>query len=159
MEPSVKNVSPTDLAYIAGFFDGEGHIRIQRHSKRCRTMTLQCQISQVTEYPLVWIQERFGGTISGRLIKYAGGLRPIYSWQISSLGAEKFLRAIYPYLQVKQDEADVAILFRETFRPQHVKGGHKKMDESVIEFRQECSDKLKSLRIEKRENSKSVLAA
>lgn len=153
----MKTVSPTDLAYAAGFFDGEGHIRIQRHSTRCRTMMLQCSISQATEYPLDWFVEKFGGTVKGRLMKYRGDRRPLYGWQISSLGAEEFLRAIFPYLIAKKDEADIALAFRETFRPQHVKGGHKRMSEDVIEFRHKCSERLKSLRKQKRNDSKSEL--
>jgi hypothetical protein len=157
----VKAVSHTeaDLAYAAGFFDGEGHIRIQRHSTRCDTMTLQVQLSQATPQPLEWFVEKFGGTTRGRTIPYRGGRRTIYNWQASSGVAERFLRAIYPYLRCKKDEAEVALLFRETFRPQHVAGGHKRMELSVLLTRASMAAQLVKLRKSKRAAASLVEAA
>ena len=152
-------VSRIDLAYAAGFFDGDGHIRIQNHSKRCRTMMLQCTVVQATEEIVQWFAETFGGTVSSRLLKYRGGVRPLHTWQISSKGAERFLVEIYPYMKGKRDEADVALAFRATFRPQHVKGGHKRMSKDVIELRQSQSNLLRAIRKEKREQSRQALVS
>ncbi len=150
MEPSAPNVSLTDIAYIAGFFDGEGHIRIQRHSTRCKTMMLQCTACQAEEEPLTFIQERFGGTVKRRTTKYKGQDKVLWEWQVSSKSAERFLDAILPYMRCKYKEALIALAFRFTFAPQHVKGGHKKISDEVLAFRESCKNALVDIRQSKR---------
>lgn len=148
-EPSAKSALPiADLAYAAGFFDGEGHIRIQQHSARCRTFMLQATATQATLFPLDWLQERFGGTVASRLQGYRGEQRAQYTWQISSAGAERFLRLILPYMLVKRDEAEIALQFRATFRPQF--GDRSRMPESVLKERNDMRLQLQQLRKDKR---------
>jgi hypothetical protein len=106
------------VAYAAGFFDGEGHIRIQRHSRRGSYM-LQISAVQATECPLPLFQQLFGGTVKKRVMHYRGTLRAQYTWQTSSRSAENALRAMLPYMRVKTDEAELALEFRATFRPQY----------------------------------------
>lgn len=106
------------VAYAAGFFDGEGHIRIQRHSKRGSFM-LQISAVQATLTPLPLFAELFGGTVHKRIMQYRGTPRAQYTWQASSKSAEMALRAMLPYLLVKLDEAQLALEFRSTFRPQY----------------------------------------
>ena len=145
-----KNALPiVDLAYAAGFFDGEGHIRIQQHSARCRTFMLQVTATQATLFPLDWFQEHFGGTVSSRLQGYRGEQRAQYTWQASSAVAERFLLAILPYLQVKRDEAELALQFRKTFRPQF--GDRSRMPDSVLEERDQMRLQLQQLRKTKRQ--------
>jgi hypothetical protein len=150
--PFVKNALPTeaDWAYAAGFFDGEGHIRIQQHSTRCRTMMLQVSLTQATQTPIDWFAEMFGGTWKARLVRYKDGPKTQYNWQASSAVAERFLRGVLAHLRCKRDEADLALKFRATFRPQHVKGGHKRMDDAVLLDRAAMSARLKKMRIDKR---------
>ena len=154
MEQSVKNASPTsnDLAYVAGFFDGEGHIRIQKHSTRCDSTMLSVTCVQATEFPLDRFIDFFGGTLKLRKMKYKGGTRRLYTWQTSSAQAEKFLRAIYPFLIVKKDEADIAFEYRKTFRPMHVvqSDQYKKLDRSIVSARNVMHDQLMQVRKDKR---------
>mgnify|MGYP001567341804 CR=1 FL=1 len=146
----MKTVSPTSeqLAYAAGFFDGEGCIRIQTHSRRCRTMMLSVTACQVTEYPLGNFVQWFGGTVKLRWLKYREGRRPLHTWQVSSLQAEHFLRQVLPYLIAKRTEAELALQFRATFRPQY--GDRSRMPDNVITLRRSMQEGLKKIRHEKR---------
>jgi hypothetical protein len=148
VEQSARTASltPADLAYAAGFFDGEGHIRIQKHSSRCATFMLQVIVTQSTEQPLDWFVASFGGTCKKRLVPYKGTRKVRWDWQASSAVADNFLRLVYPYLRNKKDEADIALEFRGTFRAQHVVGGHKKMDSEIIARRAFMRDSLKAIR-------------
>ena len=149
----MKTALPTSeqLAYAAGFFDGEGTIRIQTHSRRCRTMMLSVAACQVTEYPLDRFVQWFGGTVKLRWLKYRGGRRPLYTWQVSSMQAEQFLRQVLPYLVAKQTEAELALQFRATFRPQY--GDRSRMPDNVIALRKEMQAGLVQLRHDKRQEA------
>jgi hypothetical protein len=135
------------VAYAAGFFDGEGHIRIQSHSKRGSYM-LSVSAVQATPYPLPLFVELFGGTMKKRLLNYRGTKRALFTWQTSSACAERALREMMPFLIVKRDEAEVALRFRATFRPQH--GERSKNSPEVELAREEMMRLLQSMRIEKR---------
>lgn len=106
------------VAYAAGFFDGEGHIRIQKHSRRGSWM-LQITAVQATKAPLPLFIELFGGTLSERLKPYRGVLKRLWTWQASSRQAENVLLEMQPYLIDKADEVLLAFEFRSTFRPQY----------------------------------------
>jgi hypothetical protein len=89
-----------DLAYFAGFFDGEGSIGI--YPKKYVVSMTNTDIR-----PLRLAQERWGGAINSQ-----GGTlweqRPqIFRWQIYGHNAADFLRAIRPLVVTKADQIDV----------------------------------------------------
>lgn len=135
------------IAYAAGFFDGEGHIRIQSHSRRGSYM-LSVSAVQATPYPLDMFRELFGGTIKKRLIRYREEQKALFTWQASSKQAENALRQMMPYLIAKKDEVEVALKFRATFRPQY--GERSKMAPEVEAAREEMMRLLQRMRVEKR---------
>ena len=142
-------LTPEVLAYSAGFLDGEGHIRIQTHSRRCRTTMLSVSAVQLTELPLDWFKAHFGGTVKKRWTSYRNSKRPLWTWQVSSMQAERFLLRVLPYLQVKKAEAELALQYRATFRPQY--GDRSRMPDSVIALRKSMQEGLKQIRRDKRE--------
>jgi len=139
-----------DLAYAAGFFDGEGHIRIQRHSTRGSYM-LSISAVQATKTPLPLLQQLFGGLIKRRVLPYKGETRVLFEWRTSSQSAQRALEAMLPYLRVKLDEAMVALDFRKTFRPQY---GERSRNPPELELkRQMMMYQLQNMRKEKRLNA------
>lgn len=106
------------VAYCAGFFDGEGHIRIAKHSKRGSFM-LQITAVQATEAPLPLFIKAFGGSLKRRVMSYRGRPKALWEWQASSKCAEEALREMQPFLIAKADEVALALEFRATFRPQY----------------------------------------
>lgn len=137
-----------DVAYLAGFFDGEGHIRITKHSSRGSFM-LNISAVQATPYPLHLFVEKFGGTLKKRIIDYRGSPKALFTWQTSSACAENALREMLPYLVAKKDEADVALNFRSTFRPKY--GERSKNSPELESSRLEMKLLLERMRHEKRE--------
>lgn len=92
------------LAYLAGLIDGEGSIRIRKK-----------------QYPFVAIYNTHQGlmdwlaqTIGGRVGVDKRGREPQYYWTI---GAARdvycLVKAIYPYLIIKKQDADIVINFLE----------------------------------------------
>jgi hypothetical protein len=97
-----------NLQYIAGFFDGEGHVRIQKYRNKGRQYSkVVATITQTDRAVLDRIVEHFGcggvyskGDDAARLLK---GWKPCYNAQFTDRSARKLLTAIEPYLIVKKD--------------------------------------------------------
>lgn len=111
-EPSVA-----DLAYFAGFFDGEGSISLSLQSntkgkRKRRAYYLRITIVNTYLPTLQWIKSLWGlGTINPHCPEE--GLKPRWEWRASSNQALHILRATLPFLQVKREQVEIAIAFQE----------------------------------------------
>jgi hypothetical protein len=101
------------LAYLAGFFDGEGSVGIQKYCRSRPWHTPYATVSQVRPDVLQQFKEAFGGTI---YFNKSGGKNGIWTWQIKSHKLVlDFLKTLLPYLLVKRAEAEVVLeAFRES---------------------------------------------
>lgn len=102
-----------ELAYLAGFFDGEGNIDIA-HAKRTAShpseqYSLNVIVSQ-KDLTMLKAYKIFGGSI------YHDS-QDCYQWHIHGYKASHFLKAILPYLRLKKDQAVKAIEFQKLVRP------------------------------------------
>lgn len=108
--------SETDKAYAAGFFDGEGFVTIGFMSSKARTRgvtyTMRVGVGQNDPAPLLWLRDRWGGSVRVLKRRTDAGNLP-YKWDCCSRMAAAFLRDVRPYLQVKAERADIAIKFQE----------------------------------------------
>ena len=96
------------VAYLAGFFDGEGSISVNVNRK-IKRWSLRMTCHQVNPEPLRLLSAAFGGSI--RLTQRIGNQRPVYEWVAGGRMAASAIRLLRPYLTVKADEADVALEF------------------------------------------------
>ena len=98
-------LSQTDIAYIAGLFDGEGHVDYnQRWEKRTKgtykVWRVRCEISMTDKYVLQWIHEILNiGTVRPK--KVPKGKKPQWRWRCSFREALQFAKLIWPHVQVK----------------------------------------------------------
>ena len=96
------------LAYIAGFFDGEGTVSIAPNKTRKKVnYVLTVYIYQQDKAPLELIQKEFGG-------HFWKGRDRCWHLQLGNAKAAHFLVSIYPFLIVKREEARIALEFRST---------------------------------------------
>lgn len=113
-EPTIAP-SPADEAYAAGFFDGEGNITIavNRNVRGARgdIYNMRVGASQNNPAPLLWLRDRWGGTIHAMKRRTDTG-NITHQWWIFARSAEKFLTAVRPYLIVKAERADIALAFQ-----------------------------------------------
>lgn len=110
-------LSDVDLAYIAGFFDGEGSITIHqnwRPSPRGKSPnhTLQVSIGNTDPSILIWLHANFGGSLVSRQSRPRH--RDVTQWTVRAASALPFLVAIRPFLRMKKRQADVAIEYQKT---------------------------------------------
>lgn len=111
-------MKPTRLAYFAGLLDGEGCIRIKRTKKywgpkQATTgaqYTAAVYIANTCRAPLDEVCAAFGGSVAQQS---AFTNKPVYRWSIGQLQAEKFLRAVRPYMRIKTAQADNVMAFRK----------------------------------------------
>ena len=95
----------SEIAYAAGFIDGEGCIIIDKRGQKGRTPTtyLKIEAYQIEPEPLDKLKSLFGG-----FVRYEGrgnGFR----YRVDNEKAYAALIAMWPFLIVKKREASVAI--------------------------------------------------
>jgi hypothetical protein len=94
--------SPTDLAWAAGFFDGDGHVGL--------ASGLQVELTQKYRLPLVRFRELLGpGTFYQTKRPYERN--PSCLWELAYYGesGKRVLTALLPYLVAKRTEAELAL--------------------------------------------------
>lgn len=101
---------PTDLSYLAGFFDGEGSIGIAGGSLCARVVN--------TNYPVL---ERFVHAFGGNIgLHFAGDerSRPRWVWRAYGDTAAAALTALLPLLHEKAPQAYLGLQYRIVKSPQ-----------------------------------------
>ena len=127
------------FAYAAGIIDGEGCIQIQkRKSGGYRMLVL---ISNTDGRMIDWFIDNFGGRKKNHLIGHKKW-KNCWEWIIYGRNAGKFLEKIYPYLVIKKEQADLAILYCNTL----TQGGQKVVTKSIMKTRIDYYAKLKLVR-------------
>ena len=103
-------------AYVAGLFDGEGCISSQcmwvvgKYIKHPR-INLQLTITNQDRNCLDFVCEEFGGRVDFK----DKNRNRCYSWRlIGKRPMKAFIKAIYPYLIVKKEQAKLALEFIDT---------------------------------------------
>ena len=96
------------LAWAAGIVDGEGCIFI----KEGRSLRMCVSVENTDVRMLDALKEMFGGSLNRRNGPSKRNRRPIWAWEVSAIKAERCLKAIYPWLVCKKEQADIALLAR-----------------------------------------------
>lgn len=99
----------SEVAYIAGLFDGEGNIniyKVERTSSKGPVYDLTIAIYSTNREVIDWLYGLFGGYVQTKNhLKnsgYKSHWKECYSWRLSSNQAQDFLRLVYPYLRIKK---------------------------------------------------------
>ena len=133
-----------DLAWAAGFFDGEGCVHLtRRQRKKSKNIEyeLRLSIAQAVKLPLEKWEILFGGQIT--IINPKNEINKFFIWQVSSLDTLKILKLLEPYLILKKEQANVALEFEKLYIG---KGNRNKLTEENINKRQALYLRLKELK-------------
>lgn len=141
--------SETELAYIAGIIDGEGYLGMSKNrtkKQRQKSPKYQTEICVVnTNYALIeWLQIRIGGLINTRK-KYDEAWKVAYRWRIQESNHSEFLQAIYPYLVIKRQQAQLIIEYWIKKVKQYREGRRWEMSNDELNMRESYFQKLKDL--------------
>jgi len=116
-----------DIAYIAGFFDGECSINITGS-----TLTLSASIGNLYLPVLETLKETFGGNISLSCLQ-ASTRRSHWAWTLWGHSAYSLLVLLRPFLVVKYTQTGIAIDFEESLSQR--KECHSRLDEVILRRR------------------------
>jgi hypothetical protein len=105
-------VSDFPIAYLAGFFDGEGCVHVSMPDAKNR-MHLTVQVSNTNYDPLVGYMVLWGGRIVNGGQGGNGGKKDVYSWRLHANDAQRVLKDLAPYLIVKKRAAELGIRFQD----------------------------------------------
>ena len=100
------------VAYVAGFFDGDGCVGIYRNGSggfHLRTQVTQ-NVTPASTALLKGMQSRWDGGLSVQRTTH--GTK--YNWQLSSSKAAAFLRDILPHLVLKREQAVLCLEWEDT---------------------------------------------
>lgn len=96
----------TDIAWLAGIFDGEGCIW-SRWPKRAN---VHVEIKMAHEATVRRINELFPGRfVLGNISAGALAKKPQWRWQLDTKKTKVFLELVLPYLFTKREEALIAL--------------------------------------------------
>ena len=107
-------MSDTNIAYIAGLFDGEGcvsykqYMRKSPHNKKAYpTWSIRMEIAMTDKSILKWVHEVLGvGTVNPKRYKtkYTVGWKKQWRWRCQHREAYYVARLLWPYAHVKLDK-------------------------------------------------------
>lgn len=113
-----KRINKTDLAYIAGLFDGEGSIFIARiKNKRSGAIwyRLNVSFSMTDREPVEMLHNIF--SLRRKTLMYIKGrergYKDVAMWLSTGNVALRFLQCMEPWLRVKKPQARLGIEFQE----------------------------------------------
>lgn len=105
--------TPSETAWAAGFFEGEGAIMVLRHGPSRSLAYLSCEVAQIDREPLVFLQARWGGGIYDRESRTLNQ-RANSRWQCRAVGGAAFLADIEPFIvrPIVRERVRLAIEFQ-----------------------------------------------
>ena len=101
----------TWLAYIAGFIDGEGCIRIKKSNQSGNSYYVTLQVTNSDPNPLNKIKEIFKGKVYRQEISSTG--KTIWQYYSTCAEAVDTLRVLVGFLITKKTQAQLAIKYQD----------------------------------------------
>ena len=127
-------MNDTDIAYIAGLFDGEGCVSYKQYMQKRKGRKkaypfwqIRLEIAITEKSILVWLCEVLGvGTVTEKRYKtkYTLGWKKQWRWRCSHRDAFKVCCLIFPYAHIKLDKIQKII--------QHYSDRKLRVDDNVI---------------------------
>jgi|TARA_R110000824_G_scaffold394900_1_gene595040 hypothetical protein len=128
-----------DIAYMAGLFDGEGHVEYKKRlvkqkkgkNKAYKTWSIRCEMSMTDRGVMEWFHETLGfGTLNEREAKLSWtGKKTQWRWRCSYRDALVFAKLMWPYTQVKLHKLEQII--------DHYEPDHQDLKDNVVDLAQE----------------------
>jgi len=108
-----------ELLYVAGLFDGEGCVEINKHeywkNAKSTIYTMSLSLNNTHKPSVTHMKELFGGCVYKKTADKRQNRKPLWHWSVRAKQAEIVLKKLLPYLRIKKEQALIALKFRETF--------------------------------------------
>jgi len=138
-----------ELAWAAGFIDGEGFITIGKRNQKKKDGSgiyvghyLRVGVNHVDPKPINELYRIFGGSIQYDP-NVKGNRKPRYRWVMNTSGAKDVLIQLKPYLINKCDVAQLGIDFQNTMQD-----STKQLSQEVLDKREWYQKEIQRLNAE-----------
>ena len=129
MEKQIKIPSTHDIAYLAGLFDGEGHVQYKQYidskrkdrPKRYKVWRISLEMSMTDEAVIRWSHELLKcGTVRLNIKNKSPSSKPHWKdqwrWRCSHRDAYQVAKLMWPFAQVKLHKLEQII---DHYEPEH----------------------------------------
>ena len=113
-------ISETSAAYIAGLFDGEGHIQYKQYMRKRShnkkpypTWNIKMEMAMTDKSVLLLVQDLLGcGTVNEKRYKtpYTVGWKKQWRWRCQFRDAYYVALLLLPYIHVKREEVKAKVI-------------------------------------------------
>lgn len=120
------------LAWAAGFVDGEGYIGLTRNFDKVRgyySYRIQIEAAQVIRTPINLLHNLFG---RGRVGFGSNPKRGYWYWRTFGIDAIRVAEALLPYLIVKRRQAEYLLEYEHTTRQQDGLGRYRTLPAELV---------------------------
>jgi hypothetical protein len=100
-------MNDTDIAWSAGFFEGEGHVKA---AKRRNDIWFAAEVAQVYRDPLDKLAKLFGGKVYGPYGPYKTNKKPYFMYINYGQTGISMVKLMRPYLFHKGEQVDAVLL-------------------------------------------------
>jgi hypothetical protein len=132
----------TDIAWAAGFFDGEGHISVRKQKtkshKRGICHTLIITADQLDLSPLLKLRKIFGGKVT-TYTSFGSG-KKVGVWRLRQNEMKTFLHSVLPFITTKKKECILGLQFLTTVKSAN------KISNSIFTRREKLYKKLREVK-------------
>lgn len=136
------NLTQYELAYIAGFLEGDGSFQIMKYKSKTCGIVYEYRISayNTKEAVISWFHERVGGYYAK--VKTSERNKQPFHWNIKNQEAIKLAELIYPYMLTKKEELETWLKFSYTIIPNRTT----KRTSECIEEREQLISHIRNIR-------------
>jgi len=135
----------TDLAWAAGFFDGEGCIGIYKRHHAPESYAISLSVAQVDPRPLRRFAEIVGGPVAPSRAR--GNQRPYWRWALTNRRGADVLSVLYEYLVGKKEQAALALEFQGMIESDRSSGGRVLLTDADRARRREYAEQIAALKV------------
>lgn len=129
-----------NLAWAAGFFDGDGYATVQIRGGKYKGHYIVAGVNHVGEAPIREMIRLFGGTFrKQRIEKVVGNRKQRIEWKITCTAAATMLKAIQPYLVNKKEVVAKLLELQDTM------GTTNKVSEETLATRDRIKREIKEI--------------
>lgn len=136
--PHETTATPDQLAYLAGFFDGEGSVLLRQRGRRWEANLRFLG----TNLPVMhWISEVTGASLSRRPPARSGN-KASFEVCLQHKKAERWANLLLPHLRIKRAEVELLLVLRRSIADNH----RKPLAPGVQAYRQGIAATVKHLK-------------
>jgi LAGLIDADG endonuclease len=110
------NISKTEIAYLAGFVDGEGCLAINKrlHKNKIGSWigySAYIDLTSTNKEVMEYIRSKFGITSNVYVSILKGNRKIAFRLRINKMQSQELIEKMYPFLIIKKAQAEVFIQF------------------------------------------------